>query len=200
MQRQFIIIVGNQGFGKSVWMRQFCSSEKRLLAFDPIGTFPQADFATDPDNWIDRVVNDSHQREEFRYATIHSDEVPMFGNAAFAAGKCTFVIDECALVFRRGEECPAWAKPLIFMGRHREVNLILVAQRMTLIPLDIRSQAGRIITFRQTDTDDVTAICKRVGKQYADILPTLPRLTCMDWDGERDHDPVKIYPVSIPKS
>ncbi len=193
MKRDFICIVGNQGCGKSVWTKQYCSSEKRLLAFDPAASFPRVDFMADPENWVSDVVH--QRRAEFAYGTIYQDELPMFANTAMAAGKCTFAIEECALVFSKGGDCPDWAKPLVFMGRHPEVNLLLVAQRAISIPIDLRSQASRIVSFRQTEQEDVNAICNRIGKQYRDVISSLPDLTCIDWDAGRQGDPVKIYPI-----
>jgi DNA helicase HerA-like ATPase len=116
----------------------------------------------------------------------------MLGNAAYAAGNCTFVVEECALIFKRGEELQDWAKPLVFMGRIQRVSLVLIAQRASKIPMDIRSQASRIITFRQTEPADVSALIDRIGED-AETIPDLPPLTCIDWEEG------KVSRYSIPK-
>jgi DNA helicase HerA-like ATPase len=118
-------------------------------------------------------------------------DLPILGNAAFGAGTCTLIIEECAIIFRRGEILDDWAKRLIFMGRHQSVNLVLIAQRAAKIPIDIRSQASRVITFRQTEPDDVAAIAERIGFDARDEIPALPDLHCIDWD----NGAVRRYPV-----
>lgn len=178
MDRDFIVVTGNQGFGKSVWTKLYSNAKPRLLVSDPKAEYP-ADFVTDPSEWMESVVNG--ELKTFRFGTYLPEELPMFGNAAFASGNCVFVIEECALIFRRGEELHEWARPLVFMGREQKVSLVLVAQRLAKIPIDIRSQASRVISFRQTEPDDVRAVIDRFG-EVGEEIPALPVLTCLDWN------------------
>lgn len=180
MERDFIILIGNQGYGKSVWAKLYAASLTRLLVFDPLSSYPSVDFNTAPDDWANDVA---HARlNAFRYGSFLPDELPIIGNTAFAAGNCTMIVEECALLFRRGEELHDWAKPLVFMGRHQRVSLVLIAQRASKIPVDIRSQASRIVSFLQTEPADVAALCDRIGNSYEETIASLPRLHCLDWD------------------
>lgn len=190
MTRDFILVFGNQGFGKTCWTKLFAREQKRLLLFDPKAEYPNVDYETPPDEWIPGVVE--RTTTEFRFGTYLEEEIEMFGNAAFAAGNCSLIMEECALLFDRGQDVAPWARPLIFMGREPQLNLILVAQRANRIPIDIRSQAGRIITFAQSEPDDVKALCARIGKEYQDVIPKLPPLSCLDW---RLGEGVKSYAV-----
>jgi len=178
MDRDFIIVVGNQGHGKSVWGKSYVASKSRLLVYDPLQSYA-VDFQTDPEEWIEGIV--TGDTKEFRFGSGFPWELPMLGNAAYAATDCTLLIEECALIFRRGEELHEWAKPLVFMGRIQRVSLVLIAQRASKIPMDIRSQASRIVTFRQTEPDDVSALTDRIG-EAGDAIPDLPPLECIDWD------------------
>lgn len=180
MQREFIIIFGNQGEGKTVWAKSYARHQKRLLVFDPVADYTFVDYATPPDEWQPGVINGG--LKSFRFGTYYQEELPLFAHTAFAAGDCTFLIEECALIFKRGEELHDWAKPLVFMGRHRRVNLVLVAQRATKIPIDIRSQANRIITFKQTEPNDVSALGERMGNNVENEIPSLQKLHCLDLD------------------
>lgn len=137
------------------------------------------DFLSDPEEWMPRVLNGELQT--FRYGTYYRDELPLFGHAAYGVGNCSLVIEECALMFERGAKLEEWANRLIFMGRHQQVNLILVAQRAVKIPLDVRSQATRIVSFRQSDPNDVDALCDVMGDDAEDIRE-LPELHCVDWE------------------
>lgn len=181
MERDFIVVVGNQGHGKSVWSRLYCESKTRLLVSDPKAEHT-ADYVTDPSEWIEGVV--TGKTKTFRYGTYIPDELEMFGQAAFASGNCTFLIEECALIFKRGEELQEWARPLVFMGREQRVSLVLTAQRLAKIPVDIRSQASRVITFRQTEPQDISAVIDRFGDIGESIIE-LPPLECLDWNDGR---------------
>lgn len=178
MDRDFIVVTGNQGFGKSVWGKLYCKTKSRLFVSDPKAEY-DADFLTDPAEWMESVI--SGKAKTFRYGTYLPDELQMFGQAAFASGNCVLVIEECALIFKRGEELHEWARPLVFMGREQRVSLVLVAQRLAKIPIDIRSQASRVISFRQTEPDDVRAVIDRFG-EIGEEIPALPPLTCLDWN------------------
>src|SRR3970282_576978 len=161
MQRDFIIVVGNQGYGKTVWTKIYGNAKKRLLVFDPKAEYPNVDYVSSPEDYIPDIIN--RRVAAFRYGTYFPEELPLFGNAAYSAGDCTLILEECALLFYRGEELAPWARPLIFMGREPKLNLVLVAQRANKIPIDIRSQAGRIVVFGQTELADVRALSVLTG-------------------------------------
>lgn len=189
MERDFIIVVGNQGHGKSVWSKSYAESKTRLLVYDPLQSY-RVDFGTDPEQWVEPTVSGTNQ--EFRYGSGFPFELEMLGNCAYAAGNCTFIVEECALIFRRGEELHDWAKPLVFMGRIQRVSLVLIAQRASKIPMDIRSQASRLVTFRQTEPSDVSALIDRIG-EAGEAIPELPPLECIDWNNG------EVSRYSIPK-
>lgn len=180
MQRDLICVVGNQGFGKSVWTKAYSAQSKRLLVSDPMASFPNVDFTREISDWMPELLEDGDGKE-FRFGVYEAEDLPIIGSGAYAIGDCTLVIEEAALVFPRGADLDKWAKRLVFMGRHARVNLVLVAQRAVKIPLDVRSQATRIITFRQTEPDDVSALCDRIGKEHYETISTLPELKCLDW-------------------
>lgn len=172
--------MGNQGCGKTVWSKAYAQHQKRLLVFDPMGSYERVDFSSEMETWIDDVAD--ARLNVFRYGRIMPHDLPFIGNAAFCAGDCSLIVEECAIIFHRGAALEDWAQRLIFMGRHRTVNLILIAQRAAKIPIDIRSQASRIITFRQTEPDDVDALADRFGNDVASEISSLPELHCIDWD------------------
>lgn len=189
VDREFILVTGNQRQGKSVWTKIYADNLTRLLVSDPTMTYRNVDYDSIPESWIEGVIN--RTSKQFRHGTYLQDELPLFGYASFAAGNCTLIIEECALIFKRGEELHDWAKPLVFMGGHSHVDLVLVAQRAASVPINIRSQATRLVTFKQTEPADVDAIADRIGKSIKDLIPKLEKLECLDWDG----DTIKSYHV-----
>lgn len=191
--RDFIIITGNQGFGKSVWAKKYSARVKRLFVYCPKQSYPNVDFETDPVEWVPQIIADNVESgmNLFRVGTSFPDEAESIGWTALSVGNCTVLLDECALLFGRGD-LPEWAKPLVYMGREPQINLVVVAQRASSIPISIRSQAARIISFRQTEPDDVRTLRERIG-EAADELPSLQKLCCLDWDGTGD---VKRYSLT----
>lgn len=179
--RDFIVVIGEQGYGKSVWTKEYCRSKKRLLLYDPKAEYPNVDYLSPPDEWLRGVIR--RETPTFRFGTYHAEEVEMFGSAAYAAGNCCFAMEECAMLFERGETVQPWARPLIYMGREIAVDLVLIAQRANMIPIGIRSQASRIVSFFQSEPADVKALCARIGGEHEEALRTLAPLECLDWHG-----------------
>lgn len=178
-RRDFVIVCGMQGYGKSVWTQIYAAAKPRLLIYDPKGEYKNVDYLTEPDRWVPDVVH--NRRESFRFGTVHAEEIELFGNAAYAAGRCAFVMEECKMLFDRGEDIAPWARPLIYMGRESQMDLVLVAQRVIAIPPDIRTQASRVVTFLQTDVNDCKALAARFAEDCEDEIRMLPELACLDW-------------------
>jgi hypothetical protein len=179
MRRDFIIIVGNQGFGKSAWSRTYGRTKPRVLEFNPKGDTPRIDYVADPHDYIPEIMEG--KRAAFRFGTWLTEDIPTFTNAAFFAGKTTLIFEECAMLFDKGMDLPQWLRRPVFMGREPELNFVLVAQRANSIPLDVRSQANRIVTFLQTDPADVRAVSERIGAEFREEIPRLTELECFDW-------------------
>lgn len=179
LDRDFIVIVGNQGFGKSTWAKHYAKTKPRRFVFDPMRSYSGVDFDSDPSDWVPDFV--TNPPKTFSRGTFIREEIEPLAYTAYAVGDCVFIIEECAVVFQRGEQLQDWAKPLIFMGRHKRVSLVLIAQRAAKIPIDIRSQATRFISFRQTEPDDVSAVVDRIG-EAGEELPYLEKLACIDWN------------------
>lgn len=179
--RAFVIVVGNQGCGKTVWTRQFLGGFSRRFLYDPLAMYPGFDYGGLDRLDGERAKHGISDRENFSIASPFYEDLPVLGSLAYGWGRCTFAIEECGTIFRRGELLPNWARRLIFMGRFPGVNLVLVAQRAASIPIDIRSQANRIVTFRQHEADDLSALRSTFGLEQARKLPSFPDLECLDW-------------------
>lgn len=180
--RDFTIVVGNQQCGKSVWSKLNSANQKRLLCFDPLASYPNVNFTDDPKDWIPPLLDG--RLNDFRRGVYWSEELPMLAHAAAAVGNCMLLIEECSLCFEKRDAIPDYIKQLVFMGTHLGVDRLFVAQRANSIPVDVRSQASRLVSFRQTEPNDVRAICERIGREYEETLFALPKLECLDWEAE----------------
>lgn len=177
MRRDYIVVTGAQGCGKSVWAKQYTASTARLLVFDPTRSYP-VDY-----QWNESAGTDILQGKirHFRIGIDDGDDIDTLCDLAYVAGDTTLLIEEAGVLFSRRQKLTPSMRRVIFMGRHRRVNLILLAQRAVSIPVDLRSQANRFVSFRQIEEQDVSAVCGIIGKKYKHVLPALPELRCLDW-------------------
>lgn len=182
MQRDVIIILGKTGFGKSTWLQQYLQGVSKCFPFDPFGSIP-AEYL-EQEKLIERFdAGYFRDTPKFSVGTRRFPDMPILGSISYLTGKCCFVIEECGVAFGKGERIEEWLQEIIFLGRHNEVSLVLTAQRAASIPVDLRSQASRFISFRQTEKNDINWTEQYIGQRIEE-LNTLPRFECLDAEGE----------------
>ena len=197
MNREVIIVLGKTGYGKSLWSNMYSSLADRFFVYDPSRTY-RADYESNEyldnpeslayEQKVERITSlpgglEASERglKHFRFGTIDPDDVEAMANAAFIAGQNLFAVEETSTVFEKGERrLPDHFKRLVFFGRHRQCSLLFVAQRAMSIPIDIRSQASRIVSFQQHEGDDLSWLYEFYGKD-TEIIPYLPKLQCLDY-------------------
>lgn len=177
-EREIIIVLGKTGQGKSIWTRYYCKNLPRVFASDLLQDF-RANYVT-RDALIklhyDQIINDD---SKFRIATYEADDLSLLGSIAFLQGTCHLVMEEMGFYFEPGSRAPSWMREAAFLGRHRELSLILTAQRPTSIPTDLRSQASRIICFNQIEKSDIGWLSSYFGERMDEISELAP-LECLD--------------------
>jgi DNA helicase HerA-like ATPase len=200
MQRDIVFVLGRTGSGKSHWAKKFLASRTRLFAFDPFGALPGVSFARDDDHLIEmydalyeRETERSFRPSLFAIGSTNPEHVDVLGAMSFERSNCTLALEELSLVFPRRQPIPPWCRDLVFLGRHRGCSLVLIAQRAASVPIELRSQATRIVTFQQTEPRDVAWLGDYYGEQ-ADRVPELDDFYCLDYDARapREHR-VKMY-------
>lgn len=188
-RREITIVLGKTGFGKSYWTRQYLKGYRRGFLYDPVRETEGVTWYDDQ-TIMERYDNGSLQGEFF-CATSDENTVNTFGNMAFLLGNCIFAVEEASLVFEKGARVEGWAKNIIFLGRHRNVSMLVTAQRAASIPIELRSQATRIVSFAQHESNDLQWLKDFYGERVEE-LPRLPHYVCLDsTDGE-----IKQYRVS----
>lgn len=192
--REVIIILGKTGFGKSTWLQTYVQHLPKLFPFDPFAAI-QAEYL-DADTIIQRhEAGYFKNTSSFRCGTHKLADMELLGAVAFLTTNCTFVVEECGVAFYKGERIPDWLSEIIFLGRHHNVSLILTAQRAASIPIELRSQASRFISFRQTEKRDLEWTRDYLGDHY-EQLSTLDILECLD----ADRNGVTRYRINPPGS
>jgi hypothetical protein len=172
--RQVVIITGKTGYGKSTWLEAYSKGVQRIAAFDPFAKFP-AEYLTE-DELI--KLSEIQPTGPFRIATHRLDDLDLIGSLSYLLGNCLLVIEECGYCFGKGERIPDWLSEIVFLGRHNNVSLVVTAQRAASIPIDLRSQANRLVTFQQTETNDIGWMDNYLPPE-ADVT-ALDRFECYD--------------------
>ena len=184
MQRDVIVDLGKTGFGKTLWSRVFLTKVKRKFIYDPLQSI-ETRYVTKEEiqeALSDETYLDVRQDEAFSYGIYDKDLLPIFADLAHTLTNCFLVVEECSTVFDKGQRnLPEWMRRLVFQGRHRSVSLLFIAQRAVSIPIDIRSQANRIVTFQQHEDDDLGWLIGFFGKDKTAQMPFLPKLQCYDY-------------------
>lgn len=189
--RKIIIVLGLTGFGKSVWTRSLVAGMPRLFVWDPVASYNV--------EWMDDqsligALDDGRLDKKFRVGSFEPDSPELLGSLAFLQGNCTLVLEEASLIFQKGARIEPWASQIVFLGRHRATSLVVTAQRATSIPIEIRSQAHRVVSFAQTDGDDLKALRSFFGDRHKELADLQP-LECFDaGPGARDFSHYTISP------
>lgn len=179
MEREIVIVLGKTGQGKSVWTRKYIEPFKRKFSFDPLMDIP-ANYM-DESGLLHQYDNGAFEfGKEFHIGIFNSEYLELMGSLAFLSGNVCLTVEECAIAFPYGNHSVSeWLREVVFMGRHRRVSLILTAQRAISIPIIVRSQATRIVSFAQQEGADMKWLQDYFGSK-ANFIPDLPKLTCLD--------------------
>lgn len=196
--REIVIVLGKTGQGKSVWTRSFLQNKKRIFAFDPLQDF-DANYLYSSVALADRIDSlrdveaDATTELEYKIAVSRIELLELLGVGSFLVGNNYLMIEECAYCFEKGMRIPQWLRDIIFLGRHRGVSLIVTAQRPVSIPIDLRSQASRVVSFSQHEGADMDWLRDYFGEKIWDI-PSLDILECLD----SEYGQISRYRLGIP--
>lgn len=189
MKRDIIIVGGMTGWGKSLWAKTFTAHADRLLIFDPFKSYPDVKW-NDEEGGLTELLDsiddfnfllEDQNKKVFRVGSSDPDEAHRLGAASFVLGNNLLVLEELSMIFDKGQrKLDSWASRLVFLGRHNRCSMLVIAQRFMSVPIDIRSQANRVITFNQHEPDDVSYLNQTFGKEDAASIPSLPRFHCID--------------------
>lgn len=193
-ERDVLACIGKTGYGKSTWMKLYTEYHTRLFIYDPKHSYPNVHWVENVLE-IEEIMNDP-EIKMFRLGISSPDEVPFLAAQSMMAGNNLLVIEECATVFDKGQRSlPDSLKHIIFLGREGRVSIAMVAQRASYIPIDMRSQCSRIITFNQHEGSDVDWLNDFFSKEQTKNMSHLPKLVCYDYDGEKEGDQVVQYSI-----
>lgn len=161
--------------GKTVWSRGFLRDKRRLIILDTQSEY-RGEYFAEADDMLDFLEKNPHT---FRVRVDRPDYLDVCCRAALAMGRVWLVVEEVQRVIPPyGQPMPSSFLDVLYRGRHRNVNVLLIAQRASTINIAARSQWTRIISFRQTETTDTKWIEQQAGEVLA--LTELERLWYYD--------------------
>jgi len=192
LNREIVIILGKTGYGKSTWLSRYCGGKKRIFAYDPFAKFPTT-YLSDEQLLQAVVRGDFEKGKTFSVGSFRLDDLELIGALSFVTGDCLLVIEEAGFIWSKGERIPEWLSEIVFLGRHQEVSLAITAQGAALIPIDLRSQAHRVIAFWQTEKRDTDWLENYFHEMSEDIF-TLPKFECLDSE-DNNVTRYKVFPV-----
>ena len=178
MQREVIAVLGKTGHGKSVWTRKYCAALPRLFILDPLRDFP-CTYLSDAELIENFDAGYYSEGNNFNVGSGNLDDLELLGALALLAGNCILVVEECAIAFDKYGRIPEWLRDIVFLGRHRACSILVTAQRAASVPIDLRSQISRLVTFAQSEGDDLSWLKPMIGADIKE-LPLLPPLECFD--------------------
>jgi len=182
MEREIVGVFGRTGYGKTLWARHYVADKPRLFIYDP---------KHDPDvlesedwggaQWIRQISEVADGLPEtFAIGISDPDQIDDFVSLAMRTGNAYLVLDEAATLFPLRAPISPSIRTMIFEGRHSALSTVIVAQRPFYVPIDLRSQIDRCVSFRQTEKRDVEFFSLFFSDAQIDALPTLAPLTCHD--------------------
>ena len=194
------LIVGKRGTGKSTSAKALAGflmeAGHAVVAFDPHDEYSQRGRKSEQvylGPLHDRVTVAELERDPSALDTRGSlAVVPSLHRRECAADFGTFVqliqdtgdvatiVEEVGLL---SELAADELNELATQSRHYAIPLVLVAQRMTQIPKTARTQASVVVSFLQSNPDDLDALADLADgdKELAARVRSLPAGECVVW-------------------
>ncbi len=185
MQNVHVSIVGRKGSGKSTELRRIMESLPRIVLWDPMA---EHSWCPNPMKNIVRL------REFFRWARgkerfgarfiAHSDlpgAFDGFANLVYQAGRLVVGVEEVPMISQ-----PNWLPDgfdrLVRLGRHRGIDLVWTAQRMSEVARRLTAATDIFILYAHREPRDVSAIAERCGVEVADRVSRLGQHEKLVWN------------------
>lgn len=179
-EREVVIILGKTRYGKSTWLGKFLANKPRRFVFDP--------FQKSTAQYMGEAeLIQRHEAGEFKppaavqIGSRNIQDIDLLSSVAFLNGHAYFIIEECGVAFYKGERISEPLQEAIFLGGHQWLSIVLVAQRAASIPIELRSQATRFVSFLQTEKNDVKWCEDYLGDRFEEIR-TLAKFECLDYE------------------
>lgn len=178
--RSITLLLGKTGQGKSHFRRKLTEKTPRLFVFDPVMEDESVHYYGTGEELLDAFYNeDFNTGRKFRVGVHDPDLLDTLATCAYIVGECTIVVEECSIAFPSTTKISNAWRENIFLGRHRAVSIILTAQRAISVPIAVRSQATRCVSYAQHEDRDVDWLRAYFGNRTNEI-PELEEHECLE--------------------
>lgn len=179
LQREVILVFGKTGSGKTEWTKHFLANRQRVIIADADQKGYPAVHFNSLDDLINYAKEQTRPRGFFRISyTPYEHEFPLFLDLARIISPVHLVLEEADRL-PDPSECFEYQE-IIVRGRHTSTSLVAVSLYPALMPKMLRSQASRIIAFRQHEPADIDWL-RRVMGDDAQRLSNLGDHEFFDW-------------------
>jgi hypothetical protein len=174
MKNFVILVIGHRGGGKSTWLMRNIEEFRPFVLIDPLfDPKYQSLGCYQPGDLVDFVDFCETGRPERVYMSPNVPAFDLICGAALAKGELNLLIDEVdnyASTHNIGQNF----KKVLKYGRHRSVNLVMIARRMKEINPLLRSQASRFVIF-PVGAEDAQELRPHIGDEAFAALMELKK-------------------------
>lgn len=170
MERQVYLILGMTGNGKSTLARKISARYPRVVTLDPQHEHGGV-IVTSIDEFVEEMERyyRSWTNAEFRVTCrFHTDGMSedeeeeyykKFLRVCYQLRDFLLVVEEADQFLDPQKKNKPFLR-LIARGRHREISLLCIVRRMPEINKNLRAQCNSIVTFVQTEPDDLALLAR----------------------------------------
>jgi hypothetical protein len=172
VQNTIIALVGRKGSGKSTLVGEIVCEHERTVVVDTMNEYGEklgAEVVLGYDQAVDAVLEASRRRR-FRFSLrgLEHDQVLEILEGVATLRELLLVVEE-ASAYMKAQQIPWEIAQLVRMGRHQGISQLYVAQRPTMLHLDVISQADVIVSFQQHAHRDVETLVGHLGEAAARV-------------------------------
>ncbi len=189
---RIIAVMGASGSGKSAAIKQHLARHRppRLLIWDPLQEYADYGVPVRSMHQALDVMATRRGRAKQRFGIVFwphprakgtwPQAFSFFCRLALAAGNCTLVVEELALVTQPHRAPEGWSEACL-TGRHRGLEIIAASQRPASVDKDFFSNASKVRTGRLNYAADVRTMAQVLDVTADEIRALQP----LEWI-ERD--------------
>lgn len=181
-ENEIVSIFGIKGTGKTTLCQKLQRVAPRVVIFDALHEYPES---RDPRTWhvqswdgFVAAIRQTLDQDVFRIvvkfdveADSHSDLFDQMLRVLYYRGDVCIVVEE-AWQFAPKAHLPKWLNRCILTGRHRDLSMIITAQRPATVHNSLISQSHHVLAGQLFLPHDLRALADFMG----DAVHQLPRL------------------------
>jgi hypothetical protein len=180
-QNRIVGIAGRKGSGKSSLTRELLSHCERLFLFDTMGEHTQIpDQFTDVAEAHSYIFENGQSEGWFQGSFIPEDageksldiSFSEISIAVYDSGNMTYAVEELPMLSEPNYVPPSFNR-LIRLGRHRSVNILYTAQRLSECPRRVTAATDVFVLFSHTEPRDLAAIAERTSPEVSELCAQL---------------------------